>query len=263
MPSIAEEALSPKEGDTPKPKRTQRRRSPSKSSRSSAKKKQPVSDKLVICLKVFLAALALNTLMFLWVGAAVQDGPSPVTMQLGPAEPCLAAGLNADLKAEENESLRRDAYFIPVYTFLFLSLGLVMFCASGPEWRFSFAIFFLAMLVAQCDLFENTYLDACLDGNHSAAQLAFAWSRWKWALLGMTMASAAPFFFTRKDRTRQIGFVLSAAGVIGLLVFIPTGREELLVHYLLSPILAFSILLIASSFVGDLTIPAQRAAHWK
>ncbi len=263
MSSIAEEALSPEEVATPKPKRTKRRRSSSKASRSSAKKKQPVTDKLAVCLKVFLAALGMNVLMLLWVGAAVQDGPSPVTLQLGPAEPCLAAGLNADLKAEETESLRRDAYFIPVYTFLFLSLGLVMFCAAGSEWRFSLAIFFLAILAAQCDLFENNFLDACLDGNHSAARLAFSWSRWKWAVLGLTIASAAPLFLVRRDSTRRIGFALAATGLIGLLVFIPTGREELLVHYLLSPTLALSILLMAGSFVADLTVPGQRAAHWK
>jgi hypothetical protein len=266
MSSTAEEALAPEE-IAPKPKRAPRRRSAPKSSpkpsRASAKKKPPVSDKLAICLKLFLAALALNTLMALWVGKAIQNGPSPLTLELGPAEPCFSAGTNADIKAEEREGLQRDDYFIPTYAFLFLSLGLVMFCATGPEWRWSIVMFALTLLAAQCDLFENTYLDACLEGNRAAAPLAFAWSRWKWSLLGLTTASAAPLFLVRTDSTRRIGFVLAAAGAIGLLVFIPTGREELLARYLLSPVLGLSILSIAGSFVADLAIPAQRAAHWK
>jgi hypothetical protein len=212
---------------------------------------------------LFLAALVFTAILSLWVGAAVQDGPSPITLELGPAEPCLTAGLNADIKAEEIESLRRDAYFIPVYTFLLLSLGLVVFRAAGREWRWSLAIFFLAIITAQCDFSENTFLDSCLDGNSSAAHLAFAWSRWKWAALAAALAAAAPLFLARTDRTRQIGFVLAATGLIGLLVFIPTGREELVVHYLLAPALALSFLLIAGSFVADLAVPGQRSAHWK
>lgn len=240
-----------------------RRRSTAKASRSSTKKKSSKDDKLAICLMLFLAALAFTTLLSLWVGVAVQDGPSPITLELGPAEPCLTAGLNADIKAEEIESLRRDAYFIPVYTFLFLSLGLVVFSARSSAWRWSIAIFFLAIIAAQCDLFENNFLDACLDGNQSAASLAFTWSRWKWAVLATALAAAGPLFLARTDRTRQIGFVLVATGLIGLLVFVPTGREELVVHYLLAPALALSFLLIAGSFIADLTVTSQRSAHWQ
>jgi hypothetical protein len=259
--AFSEDADGPRPASA-KPKRT-RRRSTAKTSRSSAKKKNLAGDKLAACLALFLSTLALTSLMLLWVGAAVQDGPAPLTLELGPAEPCLSAATNADIKTEEIEGLRRDAYFIPVYTFLFLSLGLVMFCATGPEWRWSAAVLFLAILTAQCDLFENNFLDLCLDGNSSAAHLAFLWSRWKWVTLALTTAATAPLFFARTDGTRQIGFVLAATGLIGLLVFIPTGREELLVHYLLSPALALSIMLIAASFIADLVVPEQRTAHWK
>jgi hypothetical protein len=115
-----------------------------------------------------------------------------------------------------------------------------VFCAAGREWRWSVAIFFLAIIAAQCDFSENTFLESCLDGNTSAAHLAFAWSRWKWATLAAALAAAAPLFLARTDRTRQIGFVLATTGLVGLLVFVPTGREELVVRYLLAPALVLS-----------------------
>jgi hypothetical protein len=259
--TFSEDADGPRQAAV-KPKRA-KRRSSAKAPRSSAKKKVPTDDKLAACLMLFLTTLALTAVLSLWVNAAVHDGPSPVTLQLGPAEPCFTAGLNADIKTEEIEGLRRDAYFIPVYTFLFLALGLVIFCAAGPTWRWSIAIFLLAIIAAQCDLFENNFLDTCLDGNQSAASLAFSWSRWKWATLALALASASPLFLTRTDGTQKIGFVLAATGTMGLLVFIPTGREELVVSYILVPVLALSFLLIAASFVTDLMVPGQRSAHWK
>jgi hypothetical protein len=93
--------------------------------------------------------------------------------------------------------------------------------------------------------------------------LAFAWSRWKWAALAAALAASAPLFLARSDHTRKIGFVLAATGLVGLLVFVPTGREELVVHYLLAPAVVLSFLLIAGSFVADLAVPGQRSAHWK
>lgn len=241
-----------------------RRPSPSKTFRIAATGDQSPETKLTICLTLLCAAFLLTSVLLLWVRAAVRQGPDAVTLQLGPAEPCLSAGLDADIKTEEVESLRRDSeYFIPAYTFLFLMLGLVVFCATGPEWRWSFIIMLLALLAARCDFLENRYLDACLDGEPSAARLASTWSCWKWALLGLTLAAASPFFLQREDRTRNIGLVLIASGMIGLLVFIPTGREELVVRYLFSPTFAVGLLLVVGSCLTDVVSPPQRAAHWQ
>jgi hypothetical protein len=220
--------------------------------------------KLTVCLRLFFASFLFTSLLSLWVGAAVRQGPDAITLQLGPAEPCLSAGLDADIKTEEVESLRRDSeYLIPSYTFLFMMLGLVILSAPGPAWRFSFAIIALALFAARSDFLENRYLDACLDGEQSAAHLAYTWSCWKWALLGLTSAAASPLFLYREDRTRQIGFMLIASGVIGLLVFAPTGRAELVVRYLFFPMFAASFLLVVSSCLADLISPSQRAVHWQ
>ncbi|HXG20257.1 MAG TPA: hypothetical protein VNN62_14430 [Methylomirabilota bacterium] len=241
-----------------------RRPSQGKTLRVVSKGDHSPETKLTICLTLLCATFLLTSVLLLWVRAAVRQGPDAVTLQLGPAEPCLSAGLDADIKTEAVESLRRDSeYFIPAYTFLFMTLGLVVFCATGAAWRWSLVIMLLALLAARCDFLENRYLDACLDGEQSAARLASTWSCWKWALLGLTLAAAAPLFLQREDRTRNIGLVLIASGVIGLLVFIPTGREELVVRYLFSPTFAVGLLLVAGSCLADVVSPHQRAAHWQ
>jgi hypothetical protein len=213
---------------------------------------------------LFLTTQALAAALLFWVNAPVHQAPDPLTLQLNPVEHCLSTGQEADSKSETLESLRRDAqYLIPTYTLSFIALGLVVFCADDSLWMLGLVIILLAVLAARCDFLENQALEACLDGNQAAAKTAFSWTVWKWALLSFATAVTAPHFFHRTDWSQRISFVLASAGLFGLLVLAPTGKEAHIVRYLLLPLLILGLFSIGISFVIDLIAPHQREAHWR
>jgi hypothetical protein len=220
--------------------------------------------RLTCSLALFLVTQALAAALLFWVNAPVHQAPDPLTLQLNPVEHCLSTGQEAETKSEALESLRRDAqYLIPTYTLSFIALGLVVFCADDWLWMLGLVIILLAVLAARCDFLENQALEACLDGNQTAAKAAFSWTLWKWTLLSFTVAVTAPHFFRRTDWSQRIGFVLASAGLFGLLALLPTGKEAHIVRYLLLPLLLLGLFSIVISFVIDLIAPQQREAHWQ
>jgi uncharacterized membrane protein len=241
-----------------------RRQTPAKTLRLVAKGRNLLPVRIICSLALFLTTQALAAILLFWVNAPIHQAPDPLTLQLNPVEYCLSTGQEAETKSEALESLRRDAqYLIPTYTLSFIALGLAVFCAEDSLWLLGLVIITLAVFAGRCDFLENQALEACLDGNHPAAKMAFSWTVWKWAFLSFTTAATAPHFFRRTDWSQRVSFVLASAGLFGLLILVPTGKEAQIVHYLLLPLLALGLLSIEISVVIDLVTPHQREAHWQ
>jgi uncharacterized membrane protein len=240
-----------------------RRKTPAKTLRLVAKGRNLPPVRIICSLTLFLATQALTAILLFWVNAPIHQAPDPLTLQLNPVEYCLSTGQEAETKSEALESLRRDAqYLIPTYTLSFIALGLAVFCAEDSFWLLGLVIITFAVFAGRCDFLENQALEACLDGNQSAAKMALSWTVWKWAFLSFATAATAPYFFHRTDWSQRISLILASAGLFGLLILVPTGKEAQIVHYLLLPLLVLGVFSIEVTVVLDLIAPHQREVHW-
>jgi hypothetical protein len=237
------------------------RRSAAKASRAASHERS-TPTKVKFCSLVFLSCLALSGGLGVWVRAPIQQEPDPLQLQLYPMEYCLTTGLNVDTKSEHLESLRRDSwYFVPVYTSALIFLGMAVFCGSESTWLLGAAMIVLAVFTAQCDWLENHHLEQCLDGNDAAAYAAYAWTRWKWAMLSFTTTALAPQFLVRRDWRRILGYLLALGGGLGAVALLPTEKIAPFVRYLLIPLLTCNLVLIWAAYAVEFVRPRSQATH--
>jgi len=231
---------------------------------SSRKKLEVYSQKITVCLALFLFCFFSTGLLSFLVTAPIRPPYEALALQLNPRDHCPAVAQDAAAKMDVRESLQRNSwYLVPAYTLLFVALGLAVFSCQDPIWIYGLGIVLLTIFAAGSDLLENHYFESCIDGNYIAAGLARRWSLRKWEFLSFATFAAAPPFLARNDWTQKIGYVLAAMVVPGLLLFIPLNLAYPIVRYVLLPLLGLGLGLISITFVRDLLNPSSLRAHWQ
>src|SRR5262245_19251755 len=93
------------------------------------------SQKITVCLALFLFSLLSAGLLSFLVNAPIKPSYDALALQLNPREQCAAVAQDTAAKIAVRESLERDSwYFVPAYTLLFVALGLAVFSSRESVW---------------------------------------------------------------------------------------------------------------------------------
>jgi len=237
---------------------------PPRSFSGSRRKLEVYSQKITVCLALFLFSFFSAGFLSFLVTAPIKPPYNSLALQVNPNDYCPAVAQDATAKMAVRESLQRDSwYFVPAYTLLFVALGLAVFSSGNPIWIYGLGIVLLTIFAAGSDLLENHYLESCIDGNYIAAGIARRWSLRKWEFLSFATVAAAPPFLARNDWTQKIGYVLAAMGIPGLLLLVPLDLAYPIVHYALLPLLGLGLGLMSITFIRDLMNPSSHRTHWQ